>query len=72
MQAGNLLLLSLWKAAALEGSGDDVPAAGLQHKTHEAGFHQDVGFLIPVEWTATEFWIKVVIKAFGLIKALLI
>ena len=72
MQARNLLMPSLWKAAALEGSGGDIPAAGFQYKTHETGFHPNVGFLIPVECFVTEFWIKAVIKAFGLIKELLI
>ena len=70
-QAGNLLLPSLRKAAALEGRVMFQPLAS-QYKTHEAGFHPDTGFLIPVEWTATEFWIKSIIKAFGLIKELLI
>ena len=72
MQAGNLLLPPLWKAASLESGWVDVPAARFQHQLHKTGFHPNVGFLFPVEWAMAELWMKAVIKSFGLVDELLI
>ena len=67
-----MLLPALWEAAALECSGGDIPAAGFKYKPHKAGLHLNFGFLFPIERTAAEFWIKAVIKSFGLVEELLI
>ena len=72
MQARNLLMPFLWKAAALEGSGGDIPAAGFQGKLHETGFHPDVRSLHPGEGITAEFGIETIIKSFSLIEELLI
>ena len=50
----------------------DVSAAGFEHMVHEASLHPYVCFLILVECTEPELWIKDSIKSFRLVKELLI